>query len=690
MLQEAKDLQQRAVTSLFEKARGKKRELTFKAPTGSGKTRMMADFMNRMINTDENIVFLVSTLSKGGLAVQNYESFRYNADSGVFPNIDPYLIKAESSGEGGIHIPTDHNVYVLPRDLYKEKSLLMQGPMINFLRNMTRDLFGEGLNKKIYLIKDECHQATNNLDEISEEFFIKIINFSATPNLGRGQLPDVQITESEATQAALIKNVIFGSLDDTLEDAINKFKQIKEKYISLDVEPCMIIQISNKGKAEDEWNNIIKPVLDKVENQGLKWMVLVDLQGRRGEDSLCDTNDIVKGKLPVSQWKDYAKKRGIDIIIFKMVISEGWDIPRACMLYQIRDSKSKQLSEQVVGRVRRNPRLLDFEELDDNQKQLATTAWVWGLKPADVSGMTEVKLHGGGTAIQLELQMKTTKLVDMTERKVFDIEKFLCEQKDLLESPSIFGLYSKLSRLPNDLQDICYDYAKGDIGRWWKFMENVEKVKSRYDTYICDYDKSMVVTEKNVSFPDVSSYNESMNVTDSLNWVWCKKNGDNEFSFDSQAEKDWAKVLKRIARQSCAEIDSVETDEYDEIYLWGKNFPLNSEIKFEYYHNGVHSSYPDFILKDHYGHIHIFEVKSVNKAVGININQEEYEEKVRHLHDCYKACSKKLQDYRFYLPVKKDEDWRIHRYLKGEEAELSLDELRESIKREEDSRRGTS
>ena len=36
-----------------------------------------------------------------------------------------------------------------------------------------------------------------------------------------------------------------------------------------------------------------------------------------------------------------------------MVITEG-DIPRACMLYQVRDSKSKQMDEQVVGRVRRN------------------------------------------------------------------------------------------------------------------------------------------------------------------------------------------------------------------------------------------------------------------------------------------------------------------------------------------------
>lgn len=680
MLQEAKDLQQRAVENLFNKVKGRKRELTFKAPTGSGKTRMMADFMNRMIDSDEDGVFLVSTLSKGGLAIQNYESFRENADTGIFPKLDPWLISTESSGEEGLHIPTDHNVYVLPRDLYKETSLLMRGPMINFLRNMTRDLFGQGLNKKIYLIKDECHQATSNLDEISEEFFSKVINFSATPNLGRGQVADVQITESEAIEAALIKNVFFGSLDDTLEDAVNKFKEIKKQYISLDVEPCMIIQISNKGKAEEEWTQIIKPVLDKVENQGLKWMVLVDLQGKKGEDSLCDTNDIVKGKLPVSQWKDYAKKRGIDIIIFKMVISEGWDIPRACMLYQVRDSKSKQLKEQVVGRVRRNPRLLDFETLTEKQKKLATTAWVWGLKPEEVCGQTEVKLHGGGTAIQLEFQMKTTKLVDLTERKDFDVEGFLAKEKDALEPPTIFELHKKLSRLPNDMQNLCYEYAKEDVSRWWKFMENADKVKASYDNYICDYDRSMVV-DKEVSFPQVSSYNNYGNTTDCLNWVWCKSNGDDEFSFDSYAEKEWAKELRKISKINAAELNMSNIDEYEEVYLWGKNFPLNSEIKFEYYQNGIHSSYPDFVLKDKYGRIHIFEVKSVNKAAGVNVDPEEYEEKVRQLHKCYQACSKKLPDYRFYLPVMKDSEWRIHRYLNGEHIELNLDELRNSIKR---------
>ena len=74
MLQEAKDLQNAAVTRLVELTKTLD-EITFKAPTGSGKTYMMADMMNRILADDENVVFLVSTLSKGDLATQNYEKF---------------------------------------------------------------------------------------------------------------------------------------------------------------------------------------------------------------------------------------------------------------------------------------------------------------------------------------------------------------------------------------------------------------------------------------------------------------------------------------------------------------------------------------------------------------------------------------------------------------------------------------
>ena len=428
MLQEAKDLQNRAVSELFHKAHGEKKELTFRAPTGSGKTRMMGDFMNRLLEEQNDIIFLVSTLSKGNLAQQNYDSFLKCSQDGTFPIIKPYLINTEISGEEELYIPTDYNVYVLPRDLFKAGGILMRGAMDNFLRTMTIGDFGMGLGKKIYLIKDECHQATNNLDDISEKFFSRTFNFSATPRLSRGQVPDVQISDEEAVAAKLIKRVeLIEDENATVDDAIDKFLEIKTQYNNLlGVHPCLIIQISNKDKAEEEWNDKIKPALDK--HQALKWMVIVNTYKNTGaEDKIkelqCDTNDDVKKKLPFARWKDYAKgdHSTIDVIIFKMVISEGWDIPRACMLFQVRDTQSRQLDEQVMGRVRRNPRLLDFEDLCEEAQELASTAWVWGIKPDNMMKIIPVKLwKKGAVNVQEQIRVKTTKLTDLTERAVFD------------------------------------------------------------------------------------------------------------------------------------------------------------------------------------------------------------------------------------------------------------------------------
>ena len=70
--------------------------------------------------------------------------------------------------------------------------------MENFLQNITLKKWLGGQEKKVYLIKDECHIATNNLDDLSVEYFEKIYNISATPKLSRGQQPDVEITNEEA------------------------------------------------------------------------------------------------------------------------------------------------------------------------------------------------------------------------------------------------------------------------------------------------------------------------------------------------------------------------------------------------------------------------------------------------------------------------------------------------------------
>lgn len=539
MLQAVKNVQNGAVNDLEAKIKGSKRELTFRAPTGSGKTYMMADFMNRILQQRSDIVFLVSTLSKGDLAGQNYEKFQEYTTSGMFSALKPYLINTEVSGEESLFIPVDYNVYVLPRDLYKKNGKLMQGAMHNFLLDMTNELFGQ--KKKIYLIKDECHQATNNLDDISSTFFEKVINFSATPKLSRGQVPDIAITDEEAVNAKLIKRVELNEdYDVPVEDAIEKLIEIKKDYNNLlQTHPCLIIQISNGLQATKEWERKIKPALDK--HQELKWMLIID---KNGGD--CDTNDDVKKKLPVSRWRDYAKlpNSTIDIVIFKLVISEGWDIPRACMLYQVRDTQSKQLDEQVMGRVRRNPRLLDFETLSSEAQELATTAWVWGVKPESMNKTREVKLWSdANNDVTKHIKVKTTRLEGLTKIDDFNVEEFLEQMGSEPINSSIFELYKKWKRYPNEVQDMCYQYCGNDISKWWAFMEVGDEVKRAYNTYICDYDKSMILN-KEVSFPIFSSYTETDQSKRIGSWVWCRKDGSgNKFTFDSEAEREWAEFL---------------------------------------------------------------------------------------------------------------------------------------------------
>lgn len=707
MLREAIELQQKAVKELEEQLKSKD-EITFKAPTGSGKTFMMADFMNRILSEHDDVVFLISSLSKGNLAKQNYDKFIEYSSAGRFQSLNPYLINTNISGEESLYIPLDYNVYLLPRDLFKAGGRLMQGSMESFLNATTFPAYLSGKEKKIILIKDECHIATNNLDSISEKYFYKIINFSATPNLRRGQHPDVEITDEEAVNCKLIKHVELGGEEETVADALNKFEEIKDEYINLlGVNPCLIIQISNKEKADYELEHNIFPELNKVEHQDLKWMLIVDKENK------CDTNDVFKAKkMPVSRWKDYAKENtsGIDVIIFKMVISEGWDIPRACMLFQVRKSQSDQLDEQVMGRVRRNPRLLDFDDLSEEAKNLATTAWVWGILPDAKKKVYGVKLFDEPEDITNELKLKTTVLNKLNKKKGFNLESYINSQPETGSYNNIFAMYKKLNNQDNHIIDLCYEYAD-TVEKWWKFNDNLEGIVSENNNYTCNYSESMEIlkdesgSETLKSVPVNSTYTDNGNYINISDWIWKRRDGKDKFSFDSDAEREWASIIKdlvsvdsqnglRAVKQAvCGKnnpnagvvnlFGEVEPDKLDPEtkYLWGKNYITNSEIKYEYFLNGVHSSYPDFIMKDSYDRFHLFEVKSVNISSDLpgGFDSTAYRLKVEELKKCYKQVSK-LTGYIFYLPVLKEETWHITQLLNGEEYNLTKQQFIDFVK----------
>ena len=692
MLDDVKNLQERAISELVQSL-SEKDDVVFKAPTGSGKTFIMARVMDEVISKDDNVVFIVSSLSKANLAQQNYDKFNEYLELGLVQHLNPHLISSETSCESALYIPSVNNVYVLPQALYKAKSKLKgQQAFLKLLLEIKNH------GRVLYLIKDESHVATNNLDEL-KSFFTKIINISATPK----KKPDVEISEQDAVNACLIKRVQYCSSADYGDDdfsvdslqykellkALDYLKECKKDYLEKsNINPCLIIQISNKDLGERQFN-VIERALGLSEYKDLKWV------GYAKDPKVCQTNDQMIKTSP-QKWEKYCKPNDstIDVIIFKMAITEGWDIPRANMLFQIRDSKSKQLDVQVLGRVRRNPRIMDFEKItDEKERRLFTTAYVWGIKDnSSEQKSVDVTLKGSvpdgnriKNEIQEEIKVKITKLADLNDTQSnFDIDTFLKEKQAPESCKSIFELYNELTKSSNRIQVECKRYMfssyDDEYSKYFGFVNNLSEIKSKVKT-ILSSDSSSIEVVKNslgkdleVSLPYNSLYfqNKKYSLQD-VKGVWNNGSDMREFTFDSDSEKKWLyKMLQNFS------IKKISLDEEKDILLVGKNYLQNSEIKYEYYADGSHFSYPDFVLKDKYDRIFLFEVKSMNISSSLQIDTKVYQEKVEILKDLYSKVSSKVEHY-FCLPILNGKSWTVHCYYKGVHYELKEDQFKNVV-----------
>ena len=692
MLDDVKNLQERAISELVQSL-SEKDDVVFKAPTGSGKTFIMARVMDEVISKDDNVVFIVSSLSKANLAQQNYDKFNEYLELGLVQHLNPHLISSETSCESALYIPSVNNVYVLPQALYKAKSKLKgQQAFLKLLLEIKNH------GRVLYLIKDESHVATNNLDEL-KSFFTKIINISATPK----KKPDVEISEQDAVNACLIKRVQYCSSSDYGDDdfsvgslqykellkALDYLKECKKDYLEKsNINPCLIIQISNKDLGEKQFN-VIERALGLSEYKDLKWV------GYAKDPKVCQTNDQMIKTSP-QKWEKYCKPNDstIDVIIFKMAITEGWDIPRANMLFQIRDSKSKQLDVQVLGRVRRNPRIMDFEKItDEKERRLFTTAYVWGIKDnSSEQKSVDVTLKGSvpdgnriKNEIQEEIKVKITKLADLNDTQSnFDIDTFLKEKQAPESCKSIFELYNELTKSSNRIQVECKRYMfssyDDEYSKYFGFVNNLSEIKSKVKT-ILSSDSSSIEVVKNslgkdleVSLPYNSLYfqNKKYSLQD-VKGVWNNGSDMREFTFDSDSEKKWLyKMLQDFS------IKKISLDEEKDILLVGKNYLQNSEIKYEYYADGSHFSYQDFVLKDKYDRIFLFEVKSMNISSSLQIDTKVYQEKVEILKDLYSKVSSKVEHY-FCLPILNGKSWTVHCYYKGVHYELKEDQFKNVV-----------
>lgn len=346
----------------------------FQSPTGSGKTVMVAKFIEEIIKElpETDLCFLWVSIGKGDLHKQSKKSLERIFDG--FPNVN--LLEEEFFGSRD-YIEQNEVVVVNWEKLYSKyasgenkgewkNKVMREGEGVNFIEVLetTRE------KRKNVLIIDESHyasdaQRTNELRQIiSAEVTLEM---SATPkiqptaqDIAKGNAKFVYVDPKDVIEEGMIKKELIinenleklvddekTSQDIIIEAAYNKRLELKEAYTNAgsNINPLCLIQLPNAeaGVAKKE---VIEAFL--------------------ADKGITETN----GKLAV--WLSEEKSDSLDqisdfeseveFLLFKQAIDTGWDCPRAHILVKLRDIQSYTFEVQTVGRILRMPEQMHYED----------------------------------------------------------------------------------------------------------------------------------------------------------------------------------------------------------------------------------------------------------------------------------------------------------------------------------------
>jgi type III restriction enzyme len=336
-------------------------KLIFKAPTGSGKTIIMAEFLKCLINDREikqSFAFIwtaprqLHIQSKDKL--ENYFETSRALECSYFEDLDDRKIdENEILFVNWEHINKANAVYI--RDNEQEFNLS------KVLERTKED------GREIILIVDESHHHAQS--DISNDLRKMIgpkltIEVSATPKMqDPNEITEIPLEKVKAE--GMIKKAVI--LNDDFDNFIRGGK-IKTQKLSGGSEE-LIIDIALKKRKE-----LVKEFQkEKVE---INPLVLIQLPDRKTslEDRIRErVESILKNKYKISTEKgnnklaiwlsgEHINKEDIErqdseveVLIFKQAIALGWDCPRAQILVLFRQWHSPIFSIQTVGRIMRMP-----------------------------------------------------------------------------------------------------------------------------------------------------------------------------------------------------------------------------------------------------------------------------------------------------------------------------------------------
>lgn len=366
MIKTLKNFQQKAVDNVLAYtqmilAGNAIKTIVLQSPTGSGKTFMMSQVINKLA-TDQtfdhvDMCFLWVSIGKGALHEQSYKSLKKTFNG--YP--DCHLIENEFTG--GRKNINRNEVVVLNWEKLRAKdnttgdwkNILMKDKETNNFIDVIQNTKEKG--RKIVLIIDESHSSTDTAraKELRDEIICPdiTIEMSATPTLTDMVLP-YKVDPNDVINEGLIKKEIIinenidkiadDELDSerlVLEAAYQKQKELKKAYLDegIDINPLVLIQLPNS-----EEGNSKKDVIETfLQSKGVSQ--------DNGNLAIWLSEEKVNTETPYL----IPNTSKVDFLIFKQAIDTGWDCPRASILVRFREIKSEPFEIQTVGRILRMP-----------------------------------------------------------------------------------------------------------------------------------------------------------------------------------------------------------------------------------------------------------------------------------------------------------------------------------------------
>ncbi|GGD40114.1 hypothetical protein GCM10012288_12690 [Malaciobacter pacificus] len=375
------DFQKKAVDALSKKffnlwqTKNYQLPLIFKAPTGAGKTIMMAEFLRTLdgnYHFDDDKAYIWISFGGDDSYLQSKEKFYRYFNNGTDMTL-------RDKNDLSLKELPKNNIFFI--NWSKIKSSTKDGRVLrkdSELTNGDYGVFDEFIintkNKRdLILIIDEAHTETSTnlaqevIDLINPRIIVKVTatpknlpNISDVTHLKAGF---IEVLEDEVINSGLIKKSLIIQTQEEIESiqgqnlsedklmvqlAIKKRDELKKIYNeqNLDINPLVLIQLpSDMNEKKEVSTNKKLVVLNYLKSEGvLDEEIAIWLSNEKKNLDFVTLNN-----------------NEVNFMLFKVAPATGWDCPRASILVMFREIKSPSFHTQIIGRVKRMPEAKHYE-----------------------------------------------------------------------------------------------------------------------------------------------------------------------------------------------------------------------------------------------------------------------------------------------------------------------------------------